>query len=274
MTPLRLPGDQFVADAEDVAGRRALPRLRRVARDDRPRARRRRWVDGAVARLRLTRMQILVDVVWKRMSARVGLLWRAEWDPSEAGVGRCRLHAMFAAFAGLGVAAEPVVYSDDGRRGPRAVARARRRARLGEPVERASTAPLDALLREVADRGVWVSAHPDVILRMATKQVLVDTAGMSWSADTHLYRSLDQLRAELPGRLAPGPLVLKQHRGMGGDGRLEGRAEAGGTSASSMRRGAPPRSLSGWPIRRRCEPYFAAAARWSSSRSSPARRRG
>ena len=78
--------------------------------------------------------------------------------------------------------------------------------------------PLDALLREVADRGVWVSAHPDVIQKMATKQVLVDTARMSWSAETHLYGSLDQLRAELPGRLARGPLVLKQQRGMGGEG--------------------------------------------------------
>ena len=34
---------------------------------------------------------------------------------------------------------------------------------------------LDPLLREVADAGVWVSAHPDVILRMGTKEVLFDT---------------------------------------------------------------------------------------------------
>src|SRR5215469_1079089 len=31
---------------------------------------------------------------------------------------------------------------------------------------------LDALLREVAAAGVFVSAHPDVILRMGTKEVL------------------------------------------------------------------------------------------------------
>ena len=48
---------------------------------------------------------------------------------------------------------------------------------------------LDPLLREVADAGVWVSAHPDVILKMATKQVLVDTKQMSWGTDTKLYRT-------------------------------------------------------------------------------------
>ena len=31
-------------------------------------------------------------------------------------------------------------------------------------------AKLDALLREVAARGVWVSAHPDVILKMGPRR--------------------------------------------------------------------------------------------------------
>ncbi|HXH98185.1 MAG TPA: hypothetical protein VNH40_13345, partial [Gaiellaceae bacterium] len=44
---------------------------------------------------------------------------------------------------------------------------------------------LDPLLREVAGAGVFVSARPDVILKIATKRVLVDTAQMSWSAETH-----------------------------------------------------------------------------------------
>src|SRR5207245_1290695 len=78
---------------------------------------------------------------------------------------------------------------------------------------------LDPLLREVAAAGVWVSAHPDVILKIGTKKVLVDTRHMSWSSDVHLYRTAEELRAQLPARLAAhGPLVLKQHRGMGGDG--------------------------------------------------------
>ena len=72
--------------------------------------------------------------------------------------------------------------------------------------------------------GVWVSAHPDVILRMGTKEVLVDTASMSWGTETRLYRTPAELREQLPSRLADGvPRVLKQHRGMGGKRSLEGR---------------------------------------------------
>ena len=127
---------------------------------------------------------------------------------------------MFEAFEDIGVAAVPVIYSDDD-------AGAVRELLLGldgvlvwvNPIEQGlDRSKLDPLLREVADAGVWVSAHPDVILRMATKQVLVDTAAMSWSAGTHRYSTLDQLLLELPDRLARGPLVLKQQRGMGGTG--------------------------------------------------------
>jgi len=159
-----------------------------------------------------------------RSGCNVGLLWRAEWDPIEPGRSireSCRLHAMFAAFASAGVEAAPVVYSD-GR-----VAAVREQL-LGldgilvwvNPIEMGlDRSQLDPLLREVAAAGVWVSAHPDVILRMATKQVLVRTAAMSWSADVYLYEGLARLREELPRRAAErGPLVLKQHRGMGGAG--------------------------------------------------------
>ena len=157
------------------------------------------------------------------MSLRVGILWRADWDPvdpSEPIAERCRLHGMFSAFAALGVEAEPVVYADDDVDAVRTLLLQLDGVLVwANPIEQGlDRNRLDALLREVAGRGVWVSAHPDVIQKMATKQVLVDTAGMSWSAETHLYASLDQLRAELPGRLARDPLVLKQQRGMGGEG--------------------------------------------------------
>src|SRR5262249_11023408 len=133
---------------------------------------------------------------------RVGLLWRVEWDPVEEGQPireTCRLHAMFAAFAACGVAAEPVVYSDE-------TGDAVREQLIGldgvlvwvNPVENGhDRSKLDPLLRAVADGGVWVSAHPDVILRMATKQVIVDTAEMSWSSEVHLYDSREQLAREL-----------------------------------------------------------------------------
>ncbi len=154
---------------------------------------------------------------------RIGLLWRLEWDPPPAGgadVRACRLHGVFAAFAELGVAAAPVVYSDE------TVDAVREQLlRLDgvlvwvNPIEQGrDRARLDALLREVAAAGVWVSAHPDVIARMATKTVLVATRELGWGTDTRLYRSAEELRAELPARLAAGARVLKRERGMGGQG--------------------------------------------------------
>jgi hypothetical protein len=77
---------------------------------------------------------------------------------------------------------------------------------------------LDALLREVAARGVWVSAHPDVILKMGTKEVLHRTRMMDWGCDTALYRNVEAMREELPSRLATGPRVIKRNRGNGGHG--------------------------------------------------------
>ena len=79
-------------------------------------------------------------------------------------------------------------------------------------------ASLDALLHDVAARGVWVSAHPDVILKMGTKEVLYRTRSMGWGSDTALYQTTESMRAELPARLAAGPRVIKRNRGNGGQG--------------------------------------------------------
>ncbi len=81
-----------------------------------------------------------------------------------------------------------------------------------------SRAGLDDLLRDVAARGVWVSAHPDVILKMGTKEVLHHTRSMGWGSDTALYQTAAAMRAELPTRLATGPRVVKRKRGNGGQG--------------------------------------------------------
>ena len=131
-----------------------------------------------------------------------------------------RFKAVFAALADVGVDAEPVVYEDDVLDAVRA-----QLATLDgvlvwvNPIhEGRNRANLDALLREVAARGVWVSAHPDVILKMGTKEVLHRTRTMSWGCDTALYRTAEAMRAELPARLAAGPRVIKRNRGNGGQG--------------------------------------------------------
>ena len=48
---------------------------------------------------------------------------------------------------------------------------------------------LDALLREAATQGIWVSAHPDTILRMGTKEVLFRTKDLGWGSDCYLYET-------------------------------------------------------------------------------------
>jgi len=131
-----------------------------------------------------------------------------------------RFKAIFAALREVGVDAELVVYEDD-------VLDAVRTQLVTldgvlvwvNPIhEGRNRANLDALLREVAALGVWVSAHPDVILKMGTKEVLHRTRMMSWGCDTALYRTVEAMRAELPARLAAGPRVIKRNRGNGGQG--------------------------------------------------------
>lgn len=77
---------------------------------------------------------------------------------------------------------------------------------------------VDALLRDVAAKGVWVSAHPDVIAKMGVKDVLYSTRHLSWGADVDLYRTQAAFSARFPSNLAKGPRVLKPHRGNDGQG--------------------------------------------------------
>jgi len=152
---------------------------------------------------------------------RVAILWRGnEAARLSATRESSRFKGVFAALAGVGVDAEPVVYEDD------ILDTVRTQLATFDGVlvwvnpihEGRNRANLDALLREVATRGAWVSAHPDVILKMGTKEVLHRTRVMSWGCDTALYRTAEAMRAELPARLAAGPRVIKRNRGNGGQG--------------------------------------------------------
>jgi hypothetical protein len=163
---------------------------------------------------------------------RIAILWRGdEAARRSASPETSRFKAVFGALADVGVYAEPVVYEDD-------ILDALR-ARLAtfdgvlvwvNPIhEGRNRANLDALLCEVAARGVWVSAHPDVILKMGTKEVLYRTRMMSWGCDTALYRTAEAMRAELSPRLASGARVIKRNRGNGGQGvwKVEGLTSPG-----------------------------------------------
>jgi hypothetical protein len=132
-----------------------------------------------------------------------------------------RLAAIFAALAEVGLGSELVVY-DDG------WAAEVRNQLLGvrgvlvwvDPVTtHGDRTILDALLREVAAAGVWVGAHPDVIGKMGTKEVLYTTRNLGWGTDTHRYRTIEEFRDQFPARLAADRVrVLKPRRGNGGLG--------------------------------------------------------
>ena len=152
---------------------------------------------------------------------RIAILWRGdEAARRSARSETSRFKAVFTALADAGIDAEPVVYEDD------VLVTVREQLAAFDGVlvwvnpihEGRNRNNLDALLREVAARGVWVSAHPDVILKMGTKEVLHRTRAMSWGCDTALYQTVEAMRAELPTRLASGPRVIKRNRGNGGQG--------------------------------------------------------
>jgi hypothetical protein len=152
---------------------------------------------------------------------RIAILWRGDATARlSATPETSRFKAIFAALAAVGIEAIPVVYEDD--------VLEEVRAQLSSvdgvlvwinPIHQGRNRnQLDAMLREIAARGVWVSAHPDVILKMGTKEVLYRTRTMSWGCDTALYQTAAAMRAELPTRLAAGPRVIKRSRGNDGQG--------------------------------------------------------
>jgi hypothetical protein len=153
---------------------------------------------------------------------KIGLLWRGNRAEGPYSTVRTeRLKPLASALRRLGVAVEPVVYQDD------AVDEVRGQL-LGldgvlvwvNPIQDgANRAQLDALLREAAASGAWVSAHPDAIAALGTKEVLYRTRDLGWGTDTDLYPDVADFRARFPVALAKdGIRVLKQARGNGGNG--------------------------------------------------------
>ncbi len=76
---------------------------------------------------------------------------------------------------------------------------------------------LDALLMNLSAQGCFVSAHPDTILKMGTKEILYKIRETEFGGDTKLYRSFDDFKERF---LKDQPVIriLKQYRGNGGDG--------------------------------------------------------
>lgn len=132
-----------------------------------------------------------------------------------------RLAQMFQALSNLGMHAEPAVYHDQFCEEVYAQLLCVDAVLVWmNPVQDGRDRTiLDSMLSEVAATGVYVSTHPDVIQKMGTKEVVYQTRDIGWGCDTHLYHDMEQLRWELPIRLASSQArVLKQYSGSGGTG--------------------------------------------------------
>ncbi|MBA2964022.1 Cj0069 family protein [Ramlibacter sp. MAH-25] len=177
-------------------------------------------------------------------------------DPSES-----RFAPLFEAFAAAGVAARPAVYHDDFADEVRTqLLQVQAVLVWHNPIEGGRTrAVLDALLREVAARGVFVSTHPDTILRLGTKDILLAVRDLPFGSDAWRVDSEDALRTEVAARLAHGPRVLKQHRGHSGIGvwRIEARGDDRYTLQHAQR-GALPETVAFDTVVQRLAPHVAA----------------
>jgi hypothetical protein len=200
---------------------------------------------------------------------RVALVWRGDSTAAPPRPSATRFHLIFAGLNDVGL----VLFSEEAEE----VVRARLLAVDGvlvwvDPLSSGKDrSRLDSLLREVAARGIWVSAHPDVILKMGVKEVLYRTRKLGWSADTDLYQSVDDFSRRFPARLATGGArVIKQNRGNGGQGiwKVELISDVGPHPEPSAPvrvlhalRGSVPEDLSLGAFMHRCRPYFSGDGR-------------
>ena len=77
---------------------------------------------------------------------------------------------------------------------------------------------LDALLRELSGKCL-VSAHPDTILKMGTKEVLYLVRRAEFGGDVKLYRSFEDFKQNFfSSNKLTGTRILKPYRGNGGTG--------------------------------------------------------
>lgn len=77
---------------------------------------------------------------------------------------------------------------------------------------------LDALLKELSMQGCFVSAHPDTILKIGTKEILHKIRDEEFGMDVKLYHSFDDFKERFLNSIGSEIRILKQYRGNGGKG--------------------------------------------------------
>lgn len=171
-----------------------------------------------------------------------------------------RFAALFDVFEASGMAAEPAIYNDDF-----AVEVQHQLEQVDgvlvwhNPIEAGRTRRrLDDVLRAVAGRGVFVSTHPDTILQLGTKDILLDVHDLPFGSDSHRVADVDELAVGVRRRLEQGPRVLKQYRGHSGIGvwRIE-RLDAFRYAIRHAQRGAAQEVVDFASVVSRLATYFA-----------------
>ncbi|NNH65792.1 Cj0069 family protein [Rhizobium laguerreae] len=197
---------------------------------------------------------------------RIAIVWRGDRDARCAATPQNnRFHRIFEELAAVGFAPEPAVFDEE-------LADEVLEQLLAvdavlvwvNPLDDGKTREiLDPLLRQVAKAGRFVSAHPDVILKMGVKEVLYETRHIGWGVDTRLYRTgADFRQTFVPTFLAAGPRVLKQNRGNGGQGiwkvEFTGAPRGGGTLISVLeaKSSSVPETIDLSDFISRCDTYF------------------
>lgn len=193
---------------------------------------------------------------------KVAVLWRGDAIARrQATAQNNRFARIFEALADAGIEAHPAVYDETFTD----VVREQLLAVDGvlvwvDPIHQGKTrGMLDVLLRNVATQGGWVSAHPDVILKMGVKDVLYRTRHLGWGADTHRYDNIDAFRAAFPARVQTGARVIKQNRGNGGQGVWKVEAlphPAAHVRVLHAQRGSRIEDMPLGDFMARCAPYF------------------
>lgn len=206
-----------------------------------------------------TRKNSTTSAAGKR-KPRVALLWRGDSKTrATATPETSRLKHIFAALAARNIEAEPVIFAEDWIGDVRAQLLACDGVLVWvDPLSDGRTrAALDPLLRDVAAQGIWVSAHPDTIMKMGTKEVLFRTRHFGWGTDTRIYCTVASFRSGFPASLTE-PRVLKQKRGNGGQGvwKVE-RLSQDRVRVLEGKRGSMPEEIGLDAFLKRCETYFA-----------------
>lgn len=157
-----------------------------------------------------------------KRTRKVALLWQGDRKMrTELSVEKSRMSHIADALSAVGIDVEAAVYADEfaGEVRDQLIQLDGVLVWVNPVNQGHDRSMLNEMLLQVANKGVFVSAHPELIQTMGAKDVLYKTRDMSWGSDTHLYENLQQFQDEFPGRLAEGkPRVLKLNQGSGGNG--------------------------------------------------------